>query len=458
MIHNQKAQTVHVVVFLFAIFLSLLFVVFRFPVQYAFVFIFASVIFAISFANTHFALVILILSMLLSPELEAGGGVSGRAVMVRVDDIFLFVIFFGWLAKMAVNKEFGLLKVTTLNRPILFYTFICFFSTLLGILQGYLNAKHSFFFLLKYVEYFLLYFMVVNNLRSIKQAKIFIFFILLTCFFACVYAWVQIPGGGRLSAPFEGKAGEPNTFAGYLLLIISLTLGFIVYPETRMKRLALIFFLGFIGLVFILTLSRGGWLAFFPMFLVIIVLSKKYKAQLVTVFVSLILLSPFIFPQKVYKRVNETFAPERSYKMMGKRIDVSESAAARIDAWSTAFQRVQEKPLLGYGIPIGSVVDNQYTRVLSETGLIGFSAFLVLIVMIFRVAWTSYVQASENNFIQGLCLGYLAGLVGLLFHSFSSATFIIIRIMEPFWFLTALVAILPDILAEENAAEAYQHG
>jgi len=45
---------------------------------------------------------------------------------------------------------------------------------------------------------------------------------------------------------------------------------------------------------------------------------------------------------------------------------------------------------------------------------------------------------------RGLALGFLAGFIGLLVHSFGAATFIIVRIMEPFWFLAAIVIVLAE--------------
>lgn len=48
-------------------------------------------------------------------------------------------------------------------------------------------------------------------------------------------------------------------------------------------------------------------------------------------------------------------------------------------------------------------------------------------------------RESTDSFYRGLSLGLFAGFIGLLFHAVGSNTFIIIRIMEPFWFLTAMV-------------------
>jgi hypothetical protein len=50
---------------------------------------------------------------------------------------------------------------------------------------------------------------------------------------------------------------------------------------------------------------------------------------------------------------------------------------------------------------------------------------------------------------RGLALGFLAGYVGLLVHGFGSNTFIIVRIMEPFWLLAGIVMMIPALETEE---------
>ena len=295
--------------------------------------------------------------------------------------------------------------------------------------------------------------MVINNIKTVNEAKVFVTCLLLTCFFVCIYAWFKIPSGERLTAPFEITAeGEPNTFGGYLLFMLGVILGFIVHPSSRKQQLLLILLLGFVSVPFMLTLSRGAWLGFFPMFLSIIIFAKKYRLHLSAAFLILILLLPFILPKKVYNRFNETFAPETSYTVLNNRIPLAESAAARIESWKFAFNTLKESPLFGKGVPVGTV-DNQYTRVLNETGIIGFLAFLWLIGMVFSLARKAYKSAAGDDFSQGLTLGFIAGLIGLIIQSFTAASFIIVRIMEPFWFLTGLVVVSLRLTEDRVPAE-----
>src|SRR5207244_3965389 len=82
------------------------------------------------------------------------------------EDFVLLVIGLSWLAKTAVNKELNLIARTPLNWPILLYAATTLAATLLGSLTGTINSWSGYFHVLKYVEYFVIYYMAVNNLRD----------------------------------------------------------------------------------------------------------------------------------------------------------------------------------------------------------------------------------------------------------------------------------------------------
>lgn len=423
------------------------------PLEILAVVVAASLIFIISFVNTDLALVILIFTMLLSPELGVGE-VSGRTIKIRADDIFIIIIFLGWIAKMAINKEIGLMKSTRLNAPILIYVAICLLCSFMGIIQGRINIKSSAFYLLKYIEYFLIFFMVSNNLKTVIQAKKFIFYLLLTCFIVCLYALISGSTGGRVSAPFEySGGGEPNTFAGYLIVMMSLMLGLIFNIAPGGKRFMLIGLLFMALVAFLLTLSRSGWVSFFITLAAFTFFNKKHRLLLIGSLLIAIAILPAVAPKSVHQRVNETFTPWRTYKVMGETINLDESASARIDSWKVGLNRWTKHPMFGYGIPAGAVIDNQYMRVLNETGIIGFALFIAILSTIFRTAYGVYKSSQNDNFAQAISVGFLSGFMGLLLFSAATATFIIIRIMEPFWFMMAIIAALPELEKDDIGAE-----
>jgi O-antigen ligase len=106
------------------------------------------------------------------------------------------------------------------------------------------------------------------------------------------------------------------------------------------------------------------------------------------------------------------------------------------------------RPILGYGVTGFHFLDTQYFRSLVETGIVGFGAFLWLVAAALRSAGESLSLLRDDD-DRGVVIGFLAGTAGILVHAFGSNTFIIIRIMEPFWFFMAVVVALPLLAVRE---------
>src|SRR5216684_984965 len=90
---------------------------------------------------------------------------AGRGITLRTEDFVLLVIGCSLRAKTAVNKELNLIARTPLNWAPLMYVATTLGATLLGSLTGTVSWS-GYFHVLKYVEYFVIYYMVVNNLRD----------------------------------------------------------------------------------------------------------------------------------------------------------------------------------------------------------------------------------------------------------------------------------------------------
>lgn len=154
------------------------------------------ILFVVAFSSVRYTLYILIFSMLFSPELIVGE-TPAREITIRLDDIFLLILLISWLTKTAIYKELGLLRFTSLNRPILLYASFAVLSTMIGLIAGRVNLLSGFFFTLKYLEFFLFFFLVINNVTDIKEAKKFTTAILVTCFIVTLFALYQVPSGDK---------------------------------------------------------------------------------------------------------------------------------------------------------------------------------------------------------------------------------------------------------------------
>src|SRR5205809_4672447 len=135
----------------------------------------AFAVFILVFIRTEAGLYLVLFSMLLSPEFGSSGGgaggrlAEGRNVVIRLEDLLLIVIAFSWLAKMAVNKDLGVAIKNRLNRPIVAYVTVTLLATLIGYLSGTVRTTAGWFYVLKYVDYFIVFYMTGNNVRDRDQ-------------------------------------------------------------------------------------------------------------------------------------------------------------------------------------------------------------------------------------------------------------------------------------------------
>jgi len=407
-----------------------------------------ALIFIITLVNTDAGLAVLIFSMLLSPEIVLGE-LPGRDIVLRFDDLLLLVITMAWLAKTAVNKGLALFIKTPINKAMGVYILICFIATLRGAALGYVSPAKGIFYVLRYAEYFLLYILVANHIHSKKQIKFFLTAFFITCAIVSVYGILQIPTGQRVSAPFEGQVGEPNTFGGYLLLMFCIATGLALQKVPKNLRLALVGLIILISLPFIYTLSRASYLAIIFSLLTFILLSKK-KLLLTAATVLIIVLVLGLKPEAFLSRVKYTFQEKESRLAKIGNIYLDQSSSARIFSWKDSFENWKKNPLVGRGISGIGFIDGQYIRTLPELGIIGLLALIWLLISILRHSFRVYKQMDDELY-KGLSFGFIAGFIGLIVHALTANTFIILRIMEPFWFMAGIVMMLPGLKKEESS-------
>ena len=393
--------------------------------------------------NTNFGLTILIFSMLLSPEIPLAQ-TPERAVVIRIEDFLIIAVFFAWLAKMAVRKELGLLRKTPLNKPIFAYLGITILSTLLGIATGDIKPLTSIFYVLKYIEFFMIFFLFVNNLEDMKQIKTFIACFLFVSFIIGILTYAQIGKIDRPTAPFEGAHAEPNTLAGYLVMTLAIALGILLYSGKPNVKFILGGLVCFNFYPLLMTLSRSSYVAFMTIYLFLISLSRRHRMILVGLLVAAILFLPILIPDRVKDRVVNTFRYGSHSTMGGGRISLDQSAQARFQGWQYAVKMLQKRPFFGYGVTGLGMLDSQYARILGETGIVGFIIFLWLLFAILKSSWVIF-NNSTDNYCLGLSLGFLCGFIGMLVMSFGANVFVIVRISEPLWFLCACVMVLPEL-------------
>ena len=425
----------------------------------------SALVILVAMINIDVALYLLIVSMLLGPQVvafeAAGTRLASRGLTLRLDDLLLVVIGLLWLARIAIYSDLGVFTKTPLNRQIAWYTFACILSTGVGMIFGRVEFLTGSLFTLKYIEYFLVYFLAANNLKNRTQVRNYTVALLVTCLIVSLIGIIQVPTEGRASAPFEGSSEgaraantEPNSFGGYLVLMLALSLGLLVTQESKKVKLAL-FSLAVIVLFTIgTTLSRSSYFALIPLYCSLLFFSKRRTSLLIGGVLTVAIFLT-IAPQAFLDRIVFTYTQPREVgQVLVGQLHFDTSTSTRIRNWHTVFtEGWPQHPILGWGVTGYGLVDSQYPRSLAEIGTVGFAAFLWLIVSLFRFAKDYYKRATDP-LLKGVALGFLAGHIAILTHAVGANSFIIVRIMEPYWFLAAIVMMLPQIEDAQPSAQA----
>jgi len=409
-----------------------------------------------SFLSPPFGVAILVMSMLLSPQFGAGGlggaGVeTGRAVVIRLDDVLNVILSLAWFARTAVHKDLGLIRQNPLNRPIAFYVVSCIISTVIGFMAGNVKGLVGGFFVIRYIEYFVIFFLAINFINSVAIMRRFMNLAIFTSVLVALYGMYQIPLGIRVSAPFEGPQGEPNTMGGYLLLLMCMAGGQLLFARGLRPILGWSAYLFMLFVPLLFTGSRASWLGIPASLAAFFILSHR-KKEIAIATLLLAVSGAFILPQSVKERILFTFQQREQFQAKqvqigGLRLDTSTSA--RLESYQVSLDGFRQKPILGWGVTGFVFIDSQYVRTLAETGLVGMVAFLWLTWGYFQCGRAA-MRAAPDRFQRGIAIGYLAGLAGLLMHAVGTNTFIILRIMEPWMLFTAMVVRIPGIYEERQ--------
>lgn len=407
---------------------------------------------SLAFTRGTDALYFLVFAMLFSPEIGPGAGVGeGKGGMVlRLEDIILLAVAMGWTLRSAyTGRHFGIIK-TPVNSAIWIYMAISIIATLLGILLGsvrslFAGIMHN----LKYFEYFLLFFMILAHVRKKEFVAHMIKAMFIVFFIVMIYGYTQIGHGQRICAPFDA---EPNTFGGYIVLIMCLAGGIALTDERIRVRAIMIGLILFAIPPLLFTLSRASYLAFMVGLFSFLTVSRQrilIGATAVAIIAVMILGLP-LFPDPVRERIAGTFEKETQYHVKIGNVDFDSSSSARILSYKEAIKRWVKNPVFGYGVTGTHFIDGQYPRLLAETGIAGLLAFLYVFWRLIKEVRKS-CQLTQTPFLKGASMGFLCGIIAMLAHGISANSFIIVRIAEPFWLLAGLILLIPHIENQDTA-------
>ncbi|HEX8597499.1 MAG TPA: O-antigen ligase family protein [Chloroflexia bacterium] len=261
-----------------------------------------------------------------------------------------------------------------------------------------------------------------------------------------------------------GTIGMPNSFAGYLNMSLPLALALAVYQWGRwfgersrtpildrpglvtFKRLRLPLFLTFVTLVLfwtvVTTLSRGAWIGLvFGLLAMVVVLGRRAAPALSLMFataaVTVVLAVAGALPEAIRDRFGQLFTQIAIFDPRGVTPNPDNYALVeRMVHWHVAGNMFLSNPWTGAGIGNFNAVfntfgvqgwpysrghaHNYYLHMLGETGLIGFTFYMVMVLTILVVGVRAVRRCRQagDSFGEAVSIGALGVAVTLAGHSF----------------------------------------
>lgn len=252
--------------------------------------------------------------------------------------------------------------------------------------------------------------------------------------------------------------GNPNLLGGYLLPAIALSfVAIFAWRSWAQKSLALTmlvvncFCLRYTG-------SRGSWIGFVVLVFAMLILMwywwsiymprfwQKWSLPIAVGSLAGLLILAVVLVEPLRDRVFSIFAG---------REDSSNNF--RMNVWVSVFDMIRDRPILGIG-PGNNVFNKIYPlyqrprysalsaysvplEIIVETGFIGFTAFLWLILVTFNQGILQLKQTRDAANYQGYWLiGAMAAIVGLIAHGVVDTVWYRPEINTLWWLMMAIIA------------------
>jgi putative inorganic carbon (HCO3(-)) transporter len=253
----------------------------------------------------------------------------------------------------------------------------------------------------------------------------------------------RIFGGFCIGESCIGQLYNPNTLAGFLMLVIPLSISAFLAARSGIVRILCAYAVVILLIALILTGSRGGWLAFLLSALIFGPLlgaafgrPRRGALAALAAVVALVGLAIALPPLRV-RLLTSFSAQEHSNRF-------------RLLTWKSALWMAADRPMLGFGpgsfelafpkYAVGGytrMAHQNYLQVAAETGFPGLAAFVWLLgAFVFAAARAlTSAQNREAALVTAACL---SGVAAFIFHSFLDFGWFIGAIASTVWLLMGL--------------------
>ena len=395
---------------------------------------------------------------------------KGSSVAIRAEDFLILLTAFVFLGHFLLLKK---KKLPPLSLQVITYLAVGLLSSLSAILitknvQATIVVLHLF----RRIEYLLVFFFVYYVGISGWLTRRFLFELVLlpvigVFLYGIAQLYFQAPVISTMNTEFAKGVAltlQPgvmlsSTFAGhydlaiYLIMVLAYIVALLIFTKKKTYFAGLL--LGFIALLWILTQtsSRIAILGLVFSTTLICFLQKRLALGIIlillvggSVLTSSSLLMRIgnivrVFQAKLHSAVwvAPAYAVATPMAKPLRPIEQDRSTSIRFDIeWPRALRALYKSPLLGTGYSsITLATDDEYLRALGETGLLGFLAFISILITLGRGLYHRFLKA-ENNLDKIITLGTIGVFSAFLISAIFLDVFEASKIAILFWAFTGL--------------------
>ncbi len=391
-----------------------------------------------TFVDALLGIAILIVCIGLGPEVSWGG--LGD---LRLEDFVVPALLLSWLTRSGQRRDPML--PSPVGRPATLYYVAMLVSALAGVAAGTTTLPRALVLLGKYLEYYVIFLIVLNNVRTREELRGMAVFAFLVATTSALASLGRTFDAGPAASKLQGPLGETgNIYGGYLVLHMAVGMGLLMEVRGGGARLGLAAGVLAMGTALLNTLSRTSYVAIAGALLFFGILRDR---RVLLFLLGFVLLLPTL-PELVLTRMDTI----RHVVQPGA---YNASWDARVTSWHAVLERLSGPEfLLGRGpgsVNLGDV-DSEYFRVLSDTGFLGLALFITVLVGLFRLAIRTYDRLGRGTFEKGYAGGFLIAFVALCIHGVAATSFTSIRSMQGLVVLAGLFACLAHRLEEWDLA------
>ena len=261
-------------------------------------------------------------------------------------------------------------------------------------------------------------------------------------------AWVDRDLFAALSMRIYSTFANPNVYGTYLLLVIPLAAGCILYAKNLWYKLlasgVTVLLLTALGL----TYSRGGYIALAGAVLFFLILVER---RLIVLFVAGVAAMPFVLPASVLARLLSIVNFTDSSTIY--RISIWQASLRMLgDFWMAGIGQGAEAynsvyPFYAFSAVTALHSHNLFLQIFLETGIVGLVAFFGILACFFRTQF-SFMRHTADFRRKILSAAMTAAVVGFLIQGTFDHSFHNYRVMLVFYLFLGIANCLTEMETE----------